>query len=204
MHSLKRLYKDFSQELNDFENILDELSTDTKSKKRDIFLEGTFFKVIILWENFLEEVFLKAMCSCKTNSDKVLKPKIAISRNIDQAFKKISMQRQNRENSYIDWLDHTKLRERTENIFHHKSRLHRTYANSQRLKEIQTLRNHLAHSSKKTEKKFLELIIQIQGYLFVPNPNVADFLLLTNRRLAKNFYKVYIEYYRTLADELCR
>ncbi len=204
MYSLKPVHKKFIDEIIILKNILYDLSVENKSFKRDLFAEGVFLRIVIIWESFLEELFLRALCKCKTKTNKVIKPKTIISKNVQKAYKKLNIQKKNRDNSYLDWLDYSTLKERAETYFHHRSRIHKIYSNPQYLHQIKAIRNHIAHSSVKTKKDFQEKIIEQVGYLTIPNANVADYLFSTKRNSNKKFYEIYIEFYISLANELCK
>jgi len=204
MYSLKTLHRNYSNELNDILQILNDLSVLPKNYKRDIFIQGTFLRCVIIWENFIEESFLAAMCGCKTLSDNTLKPKGSKSKNKDRAFKKLSVNKRLRETDYLDWIDSAQLKHRIDENFHHRSRFHQIYRNTAVLNQIKAIRNHIAHNSKQTQRKFSEQIIQNNGYLAIPNPNAADILIATNRQHATMFFEVYINYYRETANEICK
>ena len=204
MYSLKTLHKNYSIELIELNQILDRLALLPKSYERDIFIQGTFLRCVIIWENFIEESFLAAMCGCKTNSNTILKPIGAKSRNKDQAFKKLSIKRRVRPSDYLDWIDSAQLKHRILENFHHRSRFHQIYRDVGVLNQIKAIRNHIAHNSNQTKKKFTEQIIQANGYLAIPNPNSAEILIATNRHHQKLFYKVYLDYYEEIAYEICK
>lgn len=204
MHSLKRHFRKFQSELTNLEDILNDLSAQNKSYKRDTFINGSFLRVVVIWENFIEECFLSAMCSCKTLSNTVLSPKISKSKNKDHAFRKLSINNRQRNNDYLDWLDHEKVKKRVSDIFHHRSRFHRLYLNHIAINQIKAIRNHIAHNSKQTEHKFRTQIIANVGYLPVTDPNIADVLTANNRRQNKPYFKVYIDYYLSLATDICK
>ena len=204
MYSLKTLHRNYTSELNELNQIMDKLSIIPKSYERDIFIQGTFLRCVIIWENFIEESFLAAMCGCKTNSNKILKPIGAKSRNKEQAFKKLSVNRRLRESDYLDWIDSSQIKNRILENFHHRSRFHQIYRDAGILNQIKAIRNHIAHNSKQTNKKFTEQIIQTNGYLAIPDPNAAEILIATNRQHRKAFYKLYIDYYEETANEICK
>ena len=204
MYSLKRLHNKFITELIQLKAILDDLYSQNKSLKRDIFTEGVFLRIVVIWENFLEEYFLRTMCKCKTLNGTIIKPKVSISPNVKIAYKKLNVQKKSRDSSYLNWLDYSTLKDRTESFFHHRSRLNKIYENHQYLHEITALRNHIAHKSEKTKKDFQEKVIERIGYLTIPNPNISDYLFSTKRRSNNKFYEIYIDYYKNLSDDLCK
>lgn len=204
MYSLKTIHRNYTSELKELNQIMDRLSVVPKSYERDIFIQGTFLRCVIIWENFIEESFLAAMCGCKTNSNTILKPIGAKSKNKEQAFKKLSVNRRLRESDYLDWIDSSQIKNRILENFHHRSRFHQIYRDTGILNQIKAIRNHIAHNSKQTNKKFTEQIIQTNGYLAIPDPNAAEILIATNRQHQKAFYKLYIDYYEETANEICK
>ena len=190
--------------MTSLEMILAELSQQQKSFERDIFIQGTFLRVVINWENFIEEVFLAAMCSCITLSNTQLKPKAARSRNKEEAFRKLNAKRRLRDSEYIDWIDYTKLKQRIVDQFHHASRFHQVYRDAGILNQIKSIRNHIAHNSKQTERKFKEQIIQNAGYLATPDANAADILVAVHRRSQQRFFELYTNYYIETANIICK
>lgn len=202
MYGLSKLHKKFINEISALEGILDTLSNQPKSYERDIFINGSFLRAVIIWENFIEECFLAGMCKCKTIKGSILKPKVPCSRNKELAFKKISINRNNRQSEYVDWIDSNKVKLRVEENFHHKSRFHKIYRDLNILNQIQVIRNHIAHDSKKTEHKFKNTIVSTVGYLTMPEPNTAD-VLISSRRSSAKFYKRFLDYYIETANIIC-
>lgn len=204
MYSIKSLHRNFIMELSSLEQILEDLSLEPKSFKRDVFIQGAFLRAVINWENFIEECFLAAMCTCKTNSNSVLRPKTTLSKNKNEAFKKISTNRRLRDGDYVDWIDYQKIKQRVDETFHHRSRFHSIYRDATILNQIKAIRNHIAHNSKHSERNFREQIIQNVGYLAIPDPNAADILVSTNRGKALKFFRIYLRYYTDTANDICK
>lgn len=204
MYSLKTLHRDFKSELYELDLVLNNLSNETKSYKRDIFIQGTFLRVVIIWENFIENSVLAAMCTCKTLSNTKLKPKIPLSQNKNDAFKKLSAKGRIRDRDYLDWIDYQTIKKRMLSTFHHRSRFNYIYRDSSIVNQIKAFRNHIAHNSEHSKRNFKEQIIQNVGYLSIIDPNAADILIATNRRTRTKFYEDYVRYYSDTADHICK
>jgi len=203
LYSLKPYHKKFKNELNQLKLILEELSQQPKSFKRDVFIQGTFLKVVINWENFIEECFLAGMCKCKTNSGTILRPKITLSKNKNEAFKKISAHRKSRGTDFLDWIDYQKIKTRAQNVFRHNSRFQKVYRDNIILNQIKAFRNHIAHNSAHSERNFQEQIIQNVGFLPIVNPEIADVLSAIKRNTTQKYFEIYIDYYIETADIIC-
>lgn len=204
MYSLKSLSKDFQETATELKSILIELSNEPKSFKRDVFIGGSFLKFIVCWENFSEEYFLACMCGARTKTNKIIKPKYSSLPNKMEAFKKLNINRKSRETDYIDWLDSEKLKQFSEDYFRGNSRVHILYEDPNMLYQIKIIRNHIAHNSEKSLKKFKEFIIRQVGYLKLPKPNAADLLISIDRRKSKMFFIIYVEYYIELSQKLSK
>ena len=77
-------------------------------------------------------------------------------------------------------------------------------ANPELINQIQIIRNHIAHNSYKSLKKFREKIISSYGYLPVVDADVVDVLVATNRETSKIFYNYYISQLFDLAKYLTK
>ena len=163
MYSLRSLSKDFQDTATELKSILIELSNEPKSFKRDVLIEGCFLKFIVCWENFTEEYFLACMCGARTKTNKKIKPKYSSSPNKKEAFKKLDSNRKSRETDYIDWLNIEKLKQFSQDYFRENSRVHILYEDPNILYQIKIIRNHIAHNSEKSLKKFKEFIIHQVG-----------------------------------------
>ncbi len=202
-YSLRPISKKFREEITEIEAVISSQSIRAKSFDRDLFIEACFLKTIIAWENFLEEYFLACMCSAKTLSNKTIQPRGSNSPSKNEAFKKLHIQRKDRDKDYLDWLDTTKLQQRVNDHFHHNSRLHKIYLDSNQLNISRTIRNLIAHNSKKSLKDLEKYIINNLGYLPLINPNAADLLLSNERRTSKKFINIYVDFYKQLELKLC-
>lgn len=201
-YSFRIISKQFQQDIAEIEVLINNYSATVKSFERDLILEACFFRMIVVWENFLEEYFLRCMCTATTKSNKQIRPKTNPTSTINDAFKKLHLQRKDRDKDYLDWLDPMKLEQRVNDYFHHKSRLHSIYADRNQLNISRTIRNLIAHNSKKSLKDFESYIINNLGYLPLIEPNAADLLLSRERRSGKFFIIIYFDYYKQLEKDL--
>lgn len=204
MYSLDKLYLSFINKTNELVLLFNNIVSQPKSLERDLLIEALFLKIVVHWENFLEEYFLSCLCRGRSKSGKIIKPIIPALRNKDAAFKRLSPNRRGRESEYLDWLDFIKLKDRCNDYFHHKSRIHFIYAKPELINQIQIIRNHIAHNSFKSLKKFREKIISSYGYLPVVDADVVDVLVATNRETSKYFYNHYISQLFELAKYLTK
>ncbi len=195
-YSLRVISKQFRGDIAEIEIIINNQSIKAKSFERDLFIEACFLKMMVVWENFLEEYFLGCMCSANSLSNKKLKPKGNSFASKNDAFKKLHIHRKDRDKDYLDWLDTSKLEQRVTDYFHHNSRLHKIYADRNQLNISRTIRNLIAHNSKKSLKDFENYIINNLGYLPLIDPNAADLLLANERRTGKKFIFIYLGYYK--------
>jgi hypothetical protein len=204
MYSLKTIYKTFCTETAKVESILIKYSSLPKDFERDLIIESCFLRFVIIWEVFIEEYFLSAFCGAKTYSDIIIKPKVSKSPNKDEAFKRISSGRTDREKEFIDWLDYKKLKQKCIDFFHHKSRIHKVYYDANVVGQLQTIRNYIAHRSILAKKKFYEKVIRSHGYLPNPSPNAADFLIVIKRGTTIKYYEFYFNHFKDIAKELVK
>ena len=202
-YSLRPISKQFRGDIAEIETIVNSQSVRAKSFERDLFIEACFLKMMVVWENFLEEYFLGCMCSAKTLSNRTLKPKGSNMPSKDEAFKKLHIQRKARDKDYLDWLDASKLEQRVSDYFHHKSRLHKIYTDRNQLNISRTIRNLISHNSKKSLKDLENYVINNLGYLPLIDPNAADLLLSNDRRSGRKFIFLYLDHYKDLEKKLC-
>jgi hypothetical protein len=201
MYSLKKIHKEFTTEIGQLEIILDNLSTKSDDYERNIFIHGTFLRVIIVWERFLESLFTSALCGAKSLSGSEIKPKISRLANKEKAYDFLRIEGK-RKAPYLDWLESDAIKARVKQCFHHSSRLHKLYEGSATYNQILAIRNHIAHDSQSSLKKLHDSVIRQAGYLATSStlsPSPAQILISTNRASGNRFYKVYIEHYTNLA-----
>jgi hypothetical protein len=188
----------------ELENVINTQSAQAKSFQRDLFAEACFLRLIVLWENFIEEYFLSCMCSAKTLSNKTIQSKDRVYPSKNEAFKKLNIQRRDRDKDYIDWQDADKIQQRVSDFFHAKSRLHKIYQDRTQLYISRVVRNLIAHNSHKSLREFKTFIINQLRYLPFTNPNAADLLLANERHSNRQFIYIYLDYYKHLEIELCK
>lgn len=104
-YALKVVYESFEKDLTELNKIILVLSDKAESIERDTHIEGCFIRLVVSWECFVEEYFLRCMCKAKTRSKYEIKPHGVASRNINEAFKKINKNRKDREKDFTDWLE---------------------------------------------------------------------------------------------------
>ena len=129
-YSLSSIYFSFKQEVEELNRIVVELSTRPTSLERDTHIEGCFIRLVVSWEIFSEEYFLRCLCVGRTRSRYEIKPLITSPRNKNDAFKKISANRRNRDKDYLDWLDSTIVKQRVDDYFRAKFKSPKTNRSS--------------------------------------------------------------------------
>lgn len=206
MYSLKKVHKIFLDEVQLLEAILDDLSNKPDTYERTVFIHGSFLRIIVVWERFIESLFTSALCGATTISGKEIKPKIARIINREKAFDFLRKEG-NRKTPYLDWLATDIIQARVDRCFHHSSRLHKLHENSATYTQIIAIRNHIAHDSKSSLKKLHDSVIQQNSYLSIlgsPSPNPAQILVSISRTNSLPFYKNYIRHYTFLAEEMVK
>ena len=88
-YSLKKTYESFEKEILQLNAIVNKLAATPESMERDVHIEGCFIRLVVSWEIFIEEYFLRCMCKAKTRTNKEIKPISNPSKTINDAFKKI-------------------------------------------------------------------------------------------------------------------
>lgn len=203
-YSLPRIYKVFQNEVSELCNIVTKLAGFPQNLERDVHIEGCFLRAVVSWENFLEEYFLRCMCSAKTCSGTILKPKTSRCSNVNSAFKRLKATSKGREQEYAKWISHDIIKQVTEEYFHHRSRLHRLYEAPDRLHALVTIRNAIAHRSKSAVSKFKDYVINQHAYLATLDPSMAELLITTKRSNSKLIFIDLIDYYLGLAGDLVK
>lgn len=205
MYSLKKVHKEFQDEIQLLEAILDGLSGKPDDYERTVFIHGSFLRIIVVWERFMESLFTSALCGAETISGTEIRPKISKLANREKAFDFLRTEG-TRKTPYLDWLAADAIEARVDRCFHHSSRLHKLYDNSATYKQILAIRNHIAHDSKSSLKKLHDSVIQQNSYLSIgtPSPSPAQILVSTSRTTSLVFYKVYIRHYTLLAAEMVK
>ncbi len=198
-YSLKIIYKDFEETSNKLCEIVKSLASLQPDLKRDVHIEGCFIKFVVKWEIFIEEYFLRCMCSATTHSGGIIKPKGTLFKNTNKAFIRLNKDRKGREIDYTDWLSHDLLKQRCLDFFHHKSRVHQIYDTPDQLYALVTIRNAIAHGSVSSFIKFRKLVVNRHGYLSNVNPSIADLLVTRARSTSELIFIDHVKYFKKLA-----
>ena len=89
-YSLKKTYESLEKEILQLNAIVNKLAVIPTSMERDVHIEGCFIRLVVSWETFIEEYFLRCMCKAKTRTNKEIKPISNPSKTTNDAFKKIN------------------------------------------------------------------------------------------------------------------
>jgi len=203
-YGLGRLYQNFHDTIAELTNIATTLASRQQSLERDVHIEGCFLRAVVTWENFIEDYFLRCMCSAKTRNGAILKPKTPCSTNVDEAFKRVKATTRYREQNYANWLAIDIIKQLALEYFHHRSRLHRIYEAPERLSALVTIRNAIAHRSKSAISKFETYVIDKHGYLSNTNPSMAELLITKQRVNSKLIFVDLTDYFVGLAEILIK
>ena len=203
-YSLSTIYFSFKEEVEELNRIVVHLSPQPHSIQRDTHLEGCFIRLVVSWENFCEEYFLRCLCKGKARSGYEIKPLISSLRNKNEAFKKINSNRRDREKDFLDWLDSAIVKQRIDDFFRANSRVQKLIESPDKLFEICIIRNAIAHRSTAAMFKFEKFVKDQLGYLSTLNPTMADLLVMTRRGSSKLIFYLFSEYFLGLADRLTK
>jgi hypothetical protein len=203
-YSLKSIHNSFKKEVDELNNIILNLSTKPPSLERDTHIEGCFIRFVVSWEVFCEEFFLRCLCVGNTRSQYKIKPLVVSSRNTNDAFKRINAHRRDRSKDYVDWLDSGIIKQRTSDYFRSNSRVHKITESPDRLYELRTIRNAIAHRSTSAIFKFEKYVKDQLGYLATLDPSMADLLIMKKRGVHKHIFLLLSEYFLGLADRLTK
>ncbi len=124
-YSLQIIFKKFNTEVTELNRIVIELQQKGGNLERDTHIEGCFIRFVVSWERFVEEYFLRCLCGAKTRSKKIIKPKVKPFKNTNDAFKRVNINRRDREKDFIDWLDTKIVEQRINDYFRLNSRVKR-------------------------------------------------------------------------------
>lgn len=203
-YSLTPLYRDFHYTTSVLSEIVTTLAAQPQNLRRDVHIEGCFLRLVVTWENFVEDYYLRCMCSAKTRDGETIKPKVLCSANIGTAFERLKATNRIREQEYANWLSHDSIKTLTAEYFHHRSRLHRIYEAPDRLYALVTIRNAIAHHSKSAISRFKGYVINQHGYLAKINPSMADLLVTKKRSNSKLIFVDLSDYFDGLAEILTK
>ncbi len=203
-YSLKSIYDDFEKETIELNSIILRLSTKPESIERDTHIEGCFIRLVVNWECFVEEYFLRCMCKAKTRRKLEIKPQGAASKNINEAFKKINKNRRDRDKDFTDWLDATLLQQRIDDFFRKNSRVQKICESPDKMFELKVIRNAIAHRSSSAIAKFEKYVKDQMGYLAAINPTMASLLIQTKRNSNEFIFTLLSNHFLLLADKLSK
>ena len=203
-YSLNPTYLSFKYEVEELNRIILELSSRAVSLERDTHIEGCFIRLVVSWEIFCEEYFLRCLCGGKTRKQYEIKPLITCPRNKNDAFKKINSNRRDREKDYLNWLDSSLVKQRIDDYFRANSRVQKLVEAPDKLFEIRIIRNAIAHRSIAAMHKFEKFVKDQLGYLSTLNPTMADLLTMERRESKKLIFLLLSDYFLGLSDRLTR
>jgi len=201
-YSLRKITLELQEEIIQLNQFVIDLSNEPENLKRDTHIEGCFIRMVVCWEIFIEEYFLRCMCKAKTKKNHILKPKGVASRNTNEAFKKINKNRRDREKDYTDWLDTNTLQQRINDLFRKNSRIQNICESPDKLFELRIIRNAIAHRSTFAIAKFEKHVKDQMGYLSSLNPTMASLLIQRKRNSDALIFTLLSNYFIRLAIRL--
>lgn len=201
-YSLSLTYSDFKKEVEELNRIVIKLSNNVVSIERDTHIEGCFIRLVVCWEAFSEEYFLRCMCTARTESKRQIKHLNSSFKNTNDAFKKLNTSRRDREKDYLDWLDYAAVKQRIDDFFRKNSRVQNLVEAPDKLYEIRIIRNAIAHRSTSAIYKFENFVKDQLGYLSSLNPTTADLLIMKKRTSEKLVFLVYSDFFLSLSKKL--
>jgi hypothetical protein len=125
----------------------------------DLIFELAFLKIFIAWEQFLENTFIRYMCSASSLSGK--RPTRIVSvRHLDDALRVICGER-----PYADWTSVEVVVDRA-NRFFDSGEPYATPLQSAavELTNMRRIRNHIVHHSNKSRDDFNRLLVNVYGF----------------------------------------
>lgn len=203
-YSLKKIFDAFKRETEELNRIIGLLSSRPASIERDTHIEGCFIRLVVSWECFIEEYFLRCMCKAKTRGNREIKPHGAASKNTNEAFKKINKNRKDRDKDFTDWLDSKTLQQRINDHFRRNSRVQIICEAPDKIYELIVIRNAIAHRSPSAIAKFEKHVKDQMGYLASLNPTMASLLIQRRRNSNALIFTMLSDYFHSLADKLTK
>lgn len=203
-YSLKKIFDIFRQDVEELNRIIAVLSLREESVERDTHIEGCFIRLVVSWECFIEEYFLRCMCKAKTRSNKEIKPQSAPYKNVNEAFKKVNKNRRDRDKDFTDWLDVKLLQQRIDDYFRKNSRVQHICEAPDKLFELRVIRNAIAHRSPSAIAKFQNYVKDQMGYLAAMEPTMASLLIQQKRNTNILIFYLLSNYFNSLADKLTK
>lgn len=203
-YSLNRIFSAFEHDIIELNRMVSSLSAQPESIDRDTHIEGCFIRLVVSWECFIEEYFLRCMCKAKTRKNKEIKPQGAVCRNTNDAFKKINKKRKDRDKDFTDWLDAKLLQQRIDDHFRKNSRVQKICESPDKMFELRVIRNAIAHRSPSAIAKFEKYVKDQMGYLATINPTMASLLIQRKRDSNDIIFTILSNYFYSLADKLTK
>jgi hypothetical protein len=203
-YSLRKTYQNFHNEVTDLNKIIHALETRDESLERDTHIEGCFIRFVVCWESFVEEYFLRCLCSANTRTNKKIKPKEAPIKNINEAFKRINKHRRSRDKDFLDWLDSKLIEQRISDFFRVNSRVQKICESPDKLYEVKIIRNAIAHRSVSALAKFEKMVKDQMGYLSTLEPTMASLLIQKRSNTNTLIFTIATDYFLGLADRLTK
>jgi hypothetical protein len=201
-YSLNNIYQIFENEIQELNKLVTLLGAMPESIERDTHIEGCFIRMVVSWECFVEEYFLRCMCKAKTRTGTFIKPHGSNSRNVNDAFKKINKHRRDRDKDFTDWLDAKLVQQRIDDNFRKNSRVQKICEAPDRLFELRIIRNAIAHRSTSAVAKFQKYVKEQMGYLATINPTMASLLIQKKRNTNDFIFTLLSNYFVGLALRL--
>ncbi len=201
-YSLNNIYQSFENEIQELNRLVTLLAAIPESIERDTHIEGCFIRMVVSWECFVEEYFLRCMCKAKTRTGTFIKPHGSNSRNVNDAFKKINKHRRDRDKDFTDWLDAKLVQQRIDDNFRKNSRVQKICEAPDRLFELRIIRNAIAHRSTSAVAKFQKYVKEQMGYLATINPTMASLLIQKKRNTNDFIFTLLSNYFVGLALRL--
>ncbi len=201
-YSLNNIYQSFENEIQELNRLINLLAAIPESIERDTHIEGCFIRMVVSWECFVEEYFLRCMCKAKTRTGTFIKPHGSNSRNVNDAFKKINKHRRDRDKDFTDWLDAKLVQQRIDDNFRKNSRVQKICEAPDRLFELRIIRNAIAHRSTSAVAKFQKYVKEQMGYLATINPTMASLLIQKKRNTNDFIFTLLSNYFVGLALRL--
>ena len=203
-YSLRKIYKELEREVVELNRLISLLALQQESIERDTHIEGCYIRLVVSWESFSEEYFLRCMCKAQLRSGNEIRPMSAASRNLEDAFKKLSKHHRQRDKDFMDWLEPSELTKRTNIYFRKNSRVQMLCESPDKLFALQTIRNAIAHRSKFAQTKFENYVKDQLGYLKPLNPTAAALLVQKKRFSQEYIFNILSNYFLSLAEKLTR
>lgn len=203
VYALSRVYKPFLGELTALDSLAARLLSDPLTLERDVHIEGCFLRMMVAWENFVEEVFLRSMCGARTLNGGLIRPKGRRFTNTALAYKMLHRQGSAREKDYLDWLTHSIVKKRLDDHFRSNTRLNRLLADTGLLDDARVIRNAVAHRSVSSLRKARDRTRSRLGSVHI-EASVSDIILGRDIVTMKPLFQIVSEYFAEAALYIVR